>query len=78
MDEYKTKDIFEAAWIYSQDIALLRLEPDRNYYWFVFSDKAKSNKLSTDYWTQKAEGNIRKFVNSQKTLKDLIFSKKTG
>lgn len=75
---YKTKDIFEASWIYSQNIKLIRLEPDGKYYWFIFEDKQTSEKLSFDYWSQKADGNIKQFVNSLKTLKDMVFSQKGG
>jgi hypothetical protein len=77
MKEYKTKDIFEAAWIYSQNIELLNLEKDGAYSWFVFANENSCKKLSVDYWSQKAVGNIKYFVNSLKTLKDLIFSKKS-
>lgn len=74
--QYKTKDIYEAAWIYSQEVKLLRIEPDGRYFWFVFDDEKSCNSLSPLYWTQKASGNIKQFVNSFKTLKDLIFSQK--
>lgn len=75
MDTYKTKDIFEAAWIYSQEISLVRLDPDEKYSWFVFADKERCETLSSDYWSLKATGNIKQFVSSLKSLKDLIFSK---
>jgi hypothetical protein len=76
MKEYKTKDIFEASWLYSQNIPLLRLEPDNSYFYFVFSENDNCLMLSSQYWTQKAEGNIKAFVNSLKTLKDLVFSRR--
>lgn len=75
---YKTKDIFEASWIYSQGALLSHLDPDSNYFWFVFNDKSACQQLSSDYWTQKATGNIKQFVNSLKTLKDLVFSQRRG
>ncbi len=78
MDTYKTKDIFEAAWIYSQEISLIRLEPDEKYFWFVFANKERCEALSSDYWSRKATGNIKHFVSSLKTLKDLVFSQKPG
>jgi hypothetical protein len=78
MDEWQTKDIFEASWIYSQNIPLLRLIPDTRYFWFVFQDKKLCEQLSCDYWQQNATGNIKNFVNSLKTLKDLVFSKNLG
>ncbi|KKP38930.1 MAG: hypothetical protein UR29_C0010G0033 [Candidatus Woesebacteria bacterium GW2011_GWC2_33_12] len=76
MDKFKTKDIFEASFIYSQDVDLANLELDSNYYWFVFMQKENAEKLSSLYWSGKAEGNIKKFVDSLKTLKDLVFSRK--
>ncbi|HUV47038.1 MAG TPA: hypothetical protein VMW29_02790 [Candidatus Bathyarchaeia archaeon] len=77
MDEYKTKDIFEASWLYSQDMPLLRLDPDSRYFWFVFSNLSKCKLMSNAYWTNAAEGKIKRFVDSLKTLKDLVFSRKT-
>ena len=77
MDEYKTKDIFEASWIYSQGIPLIRLEPDKRYFWFIFDNLTDCERLSTQYWTNSAQGNIKRFVDSLKTLKDLVFSKRT-
>jgi len=76
MDEYKTKDIFEASWIYSQGLPLLHLEPDDRYFWFVFGNIGKCKSLSDAYWTNAAEGRIKRFVDSLKTLKDLVFSQK--
>lgn len=75
---HKTKDIFEASYIHSQNVKLQSLEPDIRYSWFVFEDKEKCERLSNDYWSENAEGNIKHFVNSYKTLKDLVFSRKRG
>lgn len=76
MDTYKTKDIFEAAWLHSQGISFLNLEPDNRYFWFVFENFEQATFISQEYWSQNARGNIKEFVNSLKTLKDLVFSKK--
>lgn len=76
MDEWKTKDIFEAAWVYSQEIPLIRLDPDARYYWFVFQKKKACEELSKSYWQRQATGNIKAFVDSLKTVKDLVFSQK--
>jgi hypothetical protein len=74
---YKTLDIFEAAWIYSQNIKLLGLEPNGRYSYFLFDNPLASQKLSIAYWTQSATGNIKAFVNAYKTLKDLVFSRQS-
>ncbi|OGG24113.1 hypothetical protein A3A79_02870 [Candidatus Gottesmanbacteria bacterium RIFCSPLOWO2_01_FULL_43_11b] len=73
---YKTQDIFEASWIYSQNARLIGLEPNGKYSYFVFDDSTLCEHLSTEYWAQQAVGNIKEFVNSLKTLKDLLFSQK--
>ncbi len=75
-NNYRSKDIFEASWIYSQNIPFLGLEPDGKYFWFVFENKNIVEPLASQYWSQKATGNIKYFVNSLKTLKDFVFSKK--
>lgn len=75
---YKTKDIFEASWIYSQNIKLLGLEPDGRYSWFVFEGSDVCKKLSNDYWAQEAIGNVKLLVNALKTLKDLVYSRQDG
>lgn len=73
---YKTKDIFEASFIYSKKPSFLGLELGGQYYWFVFANPQECERLSADYWSGKAEGNIKDFVDSNKTLKDLVFSRK--
>lgn len=72
---YKTKDIFEASWIYSQNPKFIGLEEDGKYFWFTFDEFPLCSELSSQYWSQKAEGNVKQFVNSLKTLKDLVYSK---
>jgi len=75
MKEFKTKDIFEASWLHSSQMPLSRLEPDSRYFWFVFNEGRKCEELSSKYWSQKAIGNIKEYVNSYKTLKDMVFSR---
>lgn len=74
-NNYKTKDIFESAYLHSLKIPLLRLEPDTHYYWFIFDKKTDCENSSIAYWSGSATGNIKDFVNSYKTLKDLVFSR---
>lgn len=77
METYRTKDLFEAAWLHSQNVTFLKLEPDNHYFWFVFSnDNGKTTTLSQEYWSQQAIGNTKTYVNSLKTLKDLLFSQR--
>jgi len=75
-DLWKTKDLYEASYIYSQNIPLIGLEGTTKQFFFVFDECHKCVILSQDYWAQKAEGNIKAYANSIRTLKDLVFSKK--
>lgn len=77
METLKTKDIFEAAWLHCKGIPFIRLEPDNHYSWFVFrNNNDETINLSAQYWSQEAKGNIKIYVNSLKTLKDLLFSQR--
>ena len=78
MQQYKTKDIFEAAWLYSQDTPLEGMDKDSSYYWFIFDSSNLTENLPEKYWKQTATGNIKRFVDSYKTLKDLLYSQKSG
>lgn len=73
---YKTKDINEASYIYSQGVELIDLEPESYFKWFVFSNPKKAKELSKKYWSRKAVGNIKDFADSLKTMKDLVHSRK--
>ncbi len=78
MDTFKTKDLFEAAWLHSNNIPFIHLEPENNFFWFVFSNKNQCQDLSSVFWSQNAHGNISFFINSLKMLKDLIFSRRSA
>jgi len=76
VSRYKTKDIFEASFLYAKQKYLIGLEKDGRYYFFVFKqNKNDCEKLSEQYWSGSAVVNAKDFVDSQKTLKDLVFSK---
>ncbi|OGC51756.1 hypothetical protein A2982_00540 [candidate division WWE3 bacterium RIFCSPLOWO2_01_FULL_39_13] len=75
---YQTKDIFEASFLYATGVPLLELERDDRYFFFVFEDhKSTCGTLSKSYWTETTTKNVnaKSFVNAQKSLRDLIFSK---
>ncbi len=76
MSKYKTKDIFEASLLYSKQKHLIGLEKDGHYYFFIFKqDNNDCDELSKQYWSGIVTVNAKDFVDSQKTLKDLVFSK---
>ena len=72
---YKTKDLYEASYLYSQGVHFVGIEPNNSHYLFVFQNtKLNCTHLSQKFWSGKAIGSIKRFIDSYKTLKDLIFS----
>lgn len=77
MENYKTRDMFEAALIYAKHSdKFVELEPEGRDYLFVFSDKDVCEKLSKEYYSKKAEVNAKDYSDALRTIKDFIFSKK--
>lgn len=74
--DYLVKDLYEAAYLFSQRKSLERLQQENNYFWFVFSDKKSCEYLSSQYWSGKAQGNIKDYADALKTLKERLFARK--
>lgn len=72
-DEYKTKDIGEAAALYTSDIKLLRLDKDNNFFWFVF-EGSNAKKISNSYWSAELTLIAKKYNDSFRTLKERLFA----
>lgn len=75
---YRTKDIYEASWLYSKGAKFTGLQGDGHYYWFLFSSPKKSTALAATYWSQTAKGNIKHYADSFKTLRNLVLNKRDG
>lgn len=75
---YKTKDIFEASYLYSENVKFLGLDTGVGFYWFLFSNSYKCEELSKAYWSGVSSCNTKDFVYSFKTLKGLIFSRRSN
>lgn len=71
---FKTKDLYLAAYLYSQDLELIEVEKKMNVCWFKFANKNKSEQLVNLYWKNQAVSKIKSFTDSIRTLKDLIYS----
>lgn len=76
MNEYLVKDLYEAAFLYSRNKVLKRLQKEEGFYWFVFDDRNACERLADDYWSGLASGNIKEFAVSLKTLKERLFASK--
>lgn len=74
--DYLVKDLYEAAFLYSQGKELRDLRRENNFYWFVFEDKKDCEKSAADYWSGKAIGNIKSYSESIRILKERLFSQK--
>lgn len=77
METYKTKDIGEAAALFTQNLKLINLESDPGgFYWFVFDDGKYAKAVAHTYWFGNLMQNARRYSDSLKTLKDRIFANK--
>jgi len=73
-DEFSTRDLYLAAYLYSKGTILLRFDRGNDHaVWFAFKDKTKCSILQTEYLNR---GMIiaKNYVIALRTLKNLIFS----
>ena len=75
-DRYKTKDIYEAAFLYARRIKLAGLDKLGNSYWFVFENKQEAETLSNGYWTRDADVCAKAYAEAVRSLKDMIFAQR--
>lgn len=73
-DEYYVKDIGEASALLCKSAKLIRLQPDSDFYWFVFINKSFCENVSNDYWYGKLELNAKSYNDALRTLKDRLFA----
>jgi len=74
-NEYQTKNIGEAAGFIARDIKLIRINRENEVCFFVFDNKSKCEQLSRDFFFGELLVNARIFFESEKRLKQLIFTK---
>lgn len=77
---YRTKDLYEAAFLYTKGCKLIALDRQgwRAQFWFVFENRKEQEceRLANAYWSGDAEVKAVVFVDSIRKLKDRIFSQK--
>ena len=71
---YRLKDMYLAAYIYSQGVELKGIERLGKTCWFIYADKGLCEKLASLYWSDQAEAKIKSFVEAIRSLKDIIFA----
>jgi len=72
---YRTKDFYEASFLYACRNKMLGLERDpiKNCCWFIFDKECE--ETAGEYWQGVALVNAKDYSNSIRNLKDRIFSK---
>jgi len=73
-DEYKVKDLYEAAYLYTLKTSLFRLEKQKGYFYFVFSDKATCEEHKKKFWSYNTKVDAKRYADALRSLKDMIFS----
>ena len=71
--QYKTKDLGEAAALYSSGIKLLRLDNGNNFYWFVFESN-EAQTIANSYWSGELTLKAKVYNDSLRTLKERVFA----
>lgn len=71
---WKTKDLYLAAFIYSQQVELVKVGREDRTCWFYFSNKLLCEELQTLYWSNKGNTAPKVFADAARSLKDLIFA----
>ncbi len=75
MEQYKTKDIGEAAALLTQGIELIRLEhDDGGFYWFIFDNAKLAEAVAHTFWFGNLMQNVKRYHESLSTLKDRVFA----
>jgi hypothetical protein len=71
---YQTKDLYEAAFLYSCRIKLLGLEGENNYYWFVFENKSLADEMAYKYWQREGLVEAYAYAEAIRLLKNRIYA----
>ena len=74
-DVYLTKDLYEAAALYSANQKFLGLEREGQFYWFAFENKEVCQKISDDFWAKRVKVDAKSYAEAIRTLKDRIFAR---
>ncbi len=81
-DEYATKDLYFAAFLYLKGMNIVKLEQygnnrGKNPVYFIFNDKSQCEELENVFWNgigDEIVGNIKVYIDTIKDLKARMFS----
>lgn len=76
LDNYLTRDLYEASYILSQNQKLLQLQKSDNFFFFVFENKKECELLRDNYWLNTAQVSAKQYANAVKELKKTIAQKR--
>ena len=72
-DYFQTKDLSEAAFLYTSGQKLIGLDRNDIKIYFVFQDGEECEKLVSSFWSKEARVNAKDYSDGIRTLKALIF-----
>ncbi len=75
MEQFKTKDFYEACCLVAKKQKLLTLEKDTSFYWFVFESYDTCRKISDSYWRNELTVFAKDYADAIRTLKDRLFAR---
>jgi len=75
MEQFRTKDIYEASALIAAKARFLHLSPDKHFYWFVFESAPACRQISDSYWRNDLKVLAKDLMEAFRTLKDLVYSK---
>lgn len=73
-DEYQVKDLYLAAYLYSNNLKFIGLRKEADFFWFTFAGKEKAEILSAKFWRKEAPGNVKVYAEALRSLKDILFA----
>ena len=76
MEQFRTKDIYEASALVAANLPIIGLEADSGFYWFVFESATACRKLSNSYWSNQLTVLAKDYADAIRSLKDRIFASK--
>jgi len=71
---WKTKDLYLAAYIYSQQVELAKVDREVRTCWFYFRNELRCEELQALYWSNKGNAIPKVYADAARSLKDLIFA----
>lgn len=72
--EFKTKDLYEAAFLYASGIKLVGLESDGRQMLFLFLG-GEVDQLSDSYWSKSGMVVAKDYADAIRSLKDRLFAR---